>query len=159
MKHIKDNHYHHFQYLCDYFAREIKFGFSGDPMRYTTYELDLQMVCPPIRKYVSGVVAANLQDADWIVEITFDDVKAMFDPVVEQIIGLIRGQIANSKSAIKSMFLVGGFAESAYLRACIEHNFVGLFTEIACPTEPVAAVVRGAAYYGKWGGENPPLPV
>lgn len=41
------------------------------------------------------------------------------------------------------MFLIGEFADSAYLCACLEQNFAGLFAEIKCPPKPVAAVVQG----------------
>src|SRR5262245_2742359 len=78
MERFKQENYHHYQYLCEYFARKVKFGFTGDRTKYATYELDLLMVCQPIRRYVEGPKAAELDEVDWIVEFDFDDVKAMF---------------------------------------------------------------------------------
>ncbi|CAG8517881.1 3849_t:CDS:2 [Ambispora leptoticha] len=56
-----------------------------------------------------------MDEDDWLIEITFDDVKEMFDPVVKCIIDLIEQQLEESKRdlLVKSGTLFGGNAKVA----------------------------------------------
>ena len=45
-----------------------------------------------------------------------EDVLAIFEPVVKEIISLIDGQIAATKADVKAVLLVGGFGQSTFLR-------------------------------------------
>jgi len=72
----------------------------------------------------------------------------MFDPVVENIVRLIRNQLSASDQACSAIFLVGGFAESPYLEASIKQAFCLQVPIIIVPQNPITAVVRGATYYG-----------
>ncbi|KAF3190749.1 hypothetical protein TWF788_008271 [Orbilia oligospora] len=60
-------------------------------------------------------------------ELTHDELKGCFDPIMEQIIELIQGQIdaiCGTGSVPKYVFLVGGFGESDYLMSRLSaHNF------------------------------------
>ena len=47
---------------------------------------------------------------------TGSEVKSIFEPVVNEVLGLVMGQVAASPSAVKAVLLVGGFGQSAYLR-------------------------------------------
>ncbi len=51
--------------------------------------------------------------------VTGPEVKKIFEPVVQEVIALISGQIKATKTTIKAVLLVGGFGQSAYLRDCI----------------------------------------
>ena len=44
----------------------------------------------------------NIKD-DWILEIKYEDVREMFDPVIEKVIRLIRNQLACSKETCSAM--------------------------------------------------------
>ena len=44
------------------------------------------------------------------------DVAAVFDPVVQDVITLVLGQINAVKAPVSKILLVGGFGQSAYLR-------------------------------------------
>lgn len=46
-------------------------------------------------------------------------VKTIFDPVVDEVLKLVMGQINASKNPIKAVLMVGGFGQNAYLRDCI----------------------------------------
>ena len=48
--------------------------------------------------------------------ITGADVKHIFEPVVQEVIALVLGQITTAKKVVKAVLLVGGFGQSAYLR-------------------------------------------
>ena len=50
------------------------------------------------------------------------DVKAIFEPVVEEVLRLVTGQINDAKRPIKAGVLVGGFGQSAYLRDAIRNR-------------------------------------
>ena len=51
--------------------------------------------------------------------LTGGQVRTIFDPVVKQIIDLVKGQILSTKTPVKAILLVGGFGQNAYLRDCI----------------------------------------
>ena len=44
------------------------------------------------------------------------DLRAVFEPILEEILKLVVNQIKASKETIKAVLLVGGFGQSAYLR-------------------------------------------
>jgi molecular chaperone DnaK (HSP70) len=81
----------------------------------------------------------------WIIKITFDDVKKMFDQVINKIIKLIRGQF-DKDNTCSIMFLVGGFSESKYLQKRIREEFNE--KQILTPPRPIIAVANGAVSYG-----------
>ena len=68
----------------------------------------------------------------------------MFDPIVKQIIQLIREQL-NYSNSCSTIFLVGGLSESGYLQTRIKQEFQ---QEIMVPVEPLSAVASGALRYG-----------
>src|SRR5437764_7220168 len=84
----------------------VKLLFTVNKDDYKTFELDLDEVCPVIKQYVSNNKKEQLEDDEWIVELKFENVKRMFDPVVKRIIKLIRDQLDHS-DAVSAMFLVG----------------------------------------------------
>jgi hypothetical protein len=58
-----------------------------------------------------------------LIEIDYENVKAIFDPVVNRIIKLIYSQLSNTREECSAMFLVGGFNESEYLQKVIKQEF------------------------------------
>ena len=44
----------------------------------------------------------------------------MFEPVLEEVVRLVTGQIKASKKKVKAVIMVGGFSENAYLINAIE---------------------------------------
>ncbi|CAG8453450.1 12515_t:CDS:2 [Cetraspora pellucida] len=140
---LHENHYGQLQYMVQEFCRRVKLPFTGNKKDFKTFELDIEEVCPVLKQYVSETTKIKLDKDDWIIDLEFEDVKAMFDPVVGKIIRLISGQLnaGASSGTCAAMFLVGGFSESKYLQARIKQEFGGQSTDIA-------AIVRGAVDYG-----------
>ncbi len=50
------------------------------------------------------------------------EVKAIFEPVVKEVLNLVTGQIRAAKRHVKAVILVGGFGENAYLRDAIRQE-------------------------------------
>ncbi|KAH7445618.1 hypothetical protein KP509_01G017900 [Ceratopteris richardii] len=69
------------------------------------------------------------------------DFTEIFDPEVRKIIDLIEQQIRD----VKILMIVGGFANSAYLKKKIRDAFKGRVKEIIIPLDPGRAICRGAA--------------
>ncbi|CAG8787878.1 1385_t:CDS:1, partial [Acaulospora morrowiae] len=90
----------------------------------------------------------QMEEAEWIVELDFQSVREMFDPVVNKIIELIRRQLASTERKCSAMFLVGGFSESQYVQSQVRRHFATQVPIIAVPRHPIAAIVRGALEYG-----------
>ncbi|KAK6495774.1 hypothetical protein TWF481_002820 [Arthrobotrys musiformis] len=86
-------------------------------------------------------------------ELTHDGLKECFDPIVEQIIELIQGQIDavyDTGPIPKYVFLVGGFGESDYLISRLSAHKFGKAgqVEIISPDDAWSAVSRGAVLRG-----------
>ncbi|CAJ0842346.1 17983_t:CDS:2 [Entrophospora sp. SA101] len=147
MSDFKENHYDEYQYLIHhFFCPEIKFGFDGDSFDAT--DLDIGRFCPALKDYITKDISDKLRKEDWLLEITYEDVLAMFDPVVNRIICLIRNQLTASKEKCSALFLAGGFSESPYLISKIKNAFGSTVSIISVPQNPISAVVRGGVIYG-----------
>lgn len=71
----------------------------------------------------------------------------LFESVTPLIVAHLVNILAQpSLHGIKLLFLVGGFAESALLQACIEKALSGV--QVVIPNRPGVAVVNGAVLYG-----------
>jgi molecular chaperone DnaK (HSP70) len=68
-------------------------------------------------------------------EISIEDMKAIFDPVVDKIIHLIREQLKAAPQC-DFVFLVGGFAQSPYLTERVKAAFPDRSNKILSPPEP-----------------------
>ncbi|KAJ7223079.1 actin-like ATPase domain-containing protein [Mycena pura] len=73
--------------------------------------------------------------------------EAVFDPVVNEVLGLISKQLAVLPN-IDALLLVGGFSGSAYLKKRIEEQFSARIPMLARPPDSDTATLRGAARYG-----------
>lgn len=76
-------------------------------------------------------------------EITCEEMQAIFDPVVEQNLELISDQLKQVGS-VKVLVVVGGFAGSRYLVDNIKRRFTGRVAQIISPPNPGSAVCQGA---------------
>ncbi|KAI8997651.1 hypothetical protein BDB01DRAFT_771832 [Pilobolus umbonatus] len=71
----------------------------------------------------------------------------VFEPVICQVLDLIRVQLAQSPD-LEAIFLVGGFGQSNYLFKRVEDEFSSQVGMIGVPPRGELAVVRGAVYFG-----------
>jgi molecular chaperone DnaK (HSP70) len=145
---FRDNDYGQMQYLIQEFCRLGKIPFTGEDPDFS-YELDINSF-PTLKQYVTDEnVREALEDDEWIIEINFDDMKSIFEPVVQRILHLITAQLDNTQESCSAMFLVGGFSESKYLQQKIRDRFNHQVNDnISVPIHPMAAIARGAALYG-----------
>lgn len=86
-------------------------------------------------------------------ELTHEDLKLCFDPIVDQIVDLIQGQVdavCDTGASVKYIFLVGGFGESDYLlHRLTEFKWAKAGQiEILNPYDAWSAVSRGAVLRG-----------
>lgn len=86
-----------------------------------------------------------MEELEWVIELTSEEVKNMFDPIIARIIRLIRGQL-NLNSDCSAIILVGGFSESKYLQKRIKQEFNHQVKSISVPIHPMLAVVKGGNY-------------
>jgi hypothetical protein len=145
---LKDNHYGQMQYMIQEFGRHAKIPFTGDKSEFTSYEIDLEDIVPVVMQYVTEEVQEKMEENDWVIEFGYDDIKSMFDPIIDRIIEMIRMQLANTQGTCSAMFLVGGFSQSKYLQKRIKQEFQHRVKNISVPLHPIAAISRGAALYG-----------
>ncbi len=144
---FKREHYGSLQKLIyKFFCPEVKLPFNDE--EFETIELDLEAHCPALIPYIGGRIRDKLEDEDWVIDLKFEDVKKMFDPSINKIVDLINAQIYQverlpRRRRIKTMFLVGGFSESAYLFKRIKGIFMNRIPKIITPPQPIAAVAKG----------------
>ncbi|CAG8460451.1 1245_t:CDS:2 [Paraglomus brasilianum] len=148
LKKLNELHYGQLQYLVQHFCSRVKFSFNGNPATYKPRSIDIESTCPAAMDYVTGALADAMDAAEWEIELSFEDVKRMFDPVVNRILELIQAQLVASNGQCQAIFMVGGFAENQYLQNRVKDTFSSQVRIIAVPRHPIAAVSRGALAYG-----------
>ncbi|CAG8608555.1 2690_t:CDS:2 [Funneliformis caledonium] len=144
---LKRNHYSSIQYMVQEFCRRVKIPFTGQKNEFQCYEIDLEEY-PLLKVLVEGKEKRLLEKDDWLIYIEFNDVKTMFDPIVEDIIKLMTEQLKNNDKKCSAIMLVGGFGESRYLQDRIRKEFNKTVPNISVPTQPIIAVVKGAVQFG-----------
>ncbi|PKC65707.1 actin-like ATPase domain-containing protein [Rhizophagus irregularis] len=144
---FSDKHYGQLQYLVQEFCQNVKLPFNGNDPNFN-YEIDLEEAAPALLQYVTGSEKDLIEEKEWMIILDFNTIKSLFDPIVDRIIKMIRTQLDNSKNC-SAIFLVGGFGQSKYLQKRVEEEFSRSVDNISIPNQPIAAVVRGAAIYGK----------
>lgn len=73
--------------------------------------------------------------------------QVIFEPVVQEVIKLVKDQISSSKVPIKAVLLVGGFGASHYLKERLRNAIDGKI-KIMQPPNAWLAVVQGAVMKG-----------
>ncbi|CAI2174174.1 6280_t:CDS:2 [Funneliformis geosporum] len=144
---VIDKHYHQLQYMVQEFCRQVKIKFTGIKSEFVPVNLELDELCPVLEKYCKGEYLNRMEQDDWSIRLNFEDVKAMFDPVIERIIRLINNQLRSNNNC-SALIMVGGFSESKYLQSRIKQEFSTKVKIISIPPQPVTAIVKGAVEYG-----------
>jgi Ethanolamine utilization protein EutJ (predicted chaperonin) len=75
------------------------------------------------------------------------EMHAIFEPVIEKIIELVRGQIRATNKPIRAILLVGGFGQNNYLKERLRATF-GQSMDVLQPPNAWTAIVRGAVMMG-----------
>ncbi|GJJ71780.1 hypothetical protein EMPS_04137 [Entomortierella parvispora] len=132
--------------LATAFAYQLKPNFKGDN------DLRLQL---PWNLFFSGLknpARFDIHEGKMLFRAS-ELREKVFDPVVSQVLELIRSQLdkaraQNRAKKMSAIFLVGGFASSAYLQSRVRSEFENMAKKIAAPNRPEMAVVYGAVYAG-----------
>ncbi|KAJ3017189.1 hypothetical protein HKX48_003670 [Thoreauomyces humboldtii] len=81
--------------------------------------------------------------------IALQDMQTFFDPIVDQVLGLVEKQLERcTGKRCNKMFAVGGFSASQYLFDKLQHRFAHSFDSFACPSDPGSAILQGAVLSG-----------
>lgn len=81
--------------------------------------------------------------------ISQDDMATkIWDPIMKDIICLIKEQISMADEKVAAVVLVGGFGQNAYLRSRVREVIVSR-VRVLQPENGVTAVVKGAVIYGQ----------
>jgi hypothetical protein len=141
---MKNNHHDQLQYFVQEFCKCVKIPFTGIKEDFQEpIEFDLEEMLPAIQQYVKEEEKRKLEESEWLIEINFEDIKGMFDPVIDKIICLIRNQLDKSEKECPAIFLAGGFSESKYLQDKIRKEFGEIVPNISVPHHPITSVVKG----------------
>ena len=104
--------------------------------------------------YVNVPTVGNIEEAGVYggnFEITREEMRSLFDPIVEQIVDLIKVQVMTVSAGpqrVNSILLVGGFGESEYLFNKVSEWAGQYQIQVIQPRDPSTAIVRGAVMKG-----------
>ncbi|KAI6380277.1 hypothetical protein MCOR25_001704 [Pyricularia grisea] len=127
----------------------IKKGFSLVRAKKRPNRIPLKM-----RNVSAEAIASNHYDSDLdAVLLSTDDIKSLFDPVIDNITGLLSDQITKVEEDVKGkkmkVILVGGFASSPYLCERLEVFLEGRNARLVTPMKDAwSAIARGAVIRG-----------
>ncbi|KAF8421674.1 hypothetical protein EV426DRAFT_565316 [Tirmania nivea] len=92
---------------------------------------------------------------DGFLEITREEMRGVFNPVIQEILQLVREQIntvgLGSQDSVSTILLVGGFGSSPYLKKQLSDNIAATYQntiKVLQPPNIWSAVVRGAVICG-----------
>ncbi|KAG9304704.1 hypothetical protein G9A89_016183 [Geosiphon pyriformis] len=149
IRHLQDKHYSQLQYLIqEFFVRRVKTVFTGKPSEFSPIILDIEDYCPAAIQYVTPQIRAQMEEAQWQISLEYETVKAMFDPIIDNILTLIDNQIKSSSQPPQGIFLVGGFGNSIYVYNKVQERFGNQNTFVCVAHQPITAIVRGAVLVG-----------
>ncbi|MCJ1376934.1 hypothetical protein MMC17_000024 [Xylographa soralifera] len=106
------------------------------------------------RFYVNIPTIGNIEDAGVYggnFEITREEMRSLFDPIIEQVLALIRAQVmaaSTGSQSVNCILLVGGFGESEYLYNRTFTWASQYDIQVIQPREASTAIVRGAVMKG-----------
>ncbi|CAG8602080.1 11260_t:CDS:2 [Funneliformis mosseae] len=146
---IKKNHKSFIQYMVQEFCRRVKIPFTGRKVDFKDYKIELDDY-PWIKDIIEGEEKRSLRNNDWSITVRFNDVKKMFDPIINEIIDLIRDQLEKDHAKCSAIMFVGGFGESKYLLYKIRREFSNVvpISMINEAPKPIVAVVKGGVQFG-----------
>ena len=97
-------------------------------------------VSPSITRIIETCIVPGLEDNVNLgirknkITLAGAEVRAIFEPVLKEVVSLVTGQIKASKKSVKAVIMVGGFSENAYLINVITHGVKQYNVEIMqCP--------------------------
>ncbi|KAL8381331.1 hypothetical protein RB595_005542 [Gaeumannomyces hyphopodioides] len=81
-------------------------------------------------------------------EVPRKDMVDIFEPIIGEILGLIRRQVEGAGSGVRAVLMAGGFAESSYLCSRVRDHVGREGIAVLWSESPWTAVMRGAAMKG-----------
>ncbi|GBC02377.1 hypothetical protein RclHR1_00460015 [Rhizophagus clarus] len=145
---VKENRPCQLQYMLQIFFRLYKINFTGIQSEFNTIKFDLKAHQSALAQYCNEEHHDKIEEAEWCFELKFDDVKRIFDPVIERIIQLIDSQLRLCNDNCFALLLTGEFGKSKYLQLRIKNEFRSRVRIISRPPYSVTAIIRGAVLYG-----------
>ncbi|PKC63052.1 hypothetical protein RhiirA1_538040 [Rhizophagus irregularis] len=145
---VKENHYDQLQYMLKEFYRKVKMDFTGIQSEFHPIDLELDELCPALIQYCDEKYLDNMRKVEWNIKLKFEDIKSMFDPIIEKILKLIDRSNNNNCNLL---LLIGILSESKYLKLRINQEFNNKIPIIYVPPNPITSIMEGAVQYGlKW---------
>ncbi|CAB5352014.1 unnamed protein product [Rhizophagus irregularis] len=123
-------------------------NFTGIQSDFDTVKFDSKAHQPFLAQYCNEEYNINKKGIGWSFELKFEDIKAIFDPIIEKIIQLIDSQLRLCDDNCFALSLVGELGKSKYLQSRIKKEFNTRVRLISRPPYSVTAIMRGAVLYG-----------
>ncbi|PKK65892.1 hypothetical protein RhiirC2_853280 [Rhizophagus irregularis] len=137
--------YQEFQSLVHFSSSDL-YSFLG--RNAESFGIIVKEYAPSLVKYVSNDVRKIMEENNWVINVEYNDIKKMFDLIIDRIIRLIHIQISNSQETCSGIFLVGGFSENKYLQERIKQEFHHKVNTISVPYSPITVIADGAVIHG-----------
>lgn len=82
-----------------------------------------------------------MKKVEWNIKLNFDDIKSMFDPIIEKILKLI--ERSNNNNNCTALLLIGILSESKYFQLRIKQEFNNKIPIIYTPPNPITSIMEG----------------
>ncbi|RGB29467.1 hypothetical protein C1646_713506 [Rhizophagus diaphanus] len=148
INYVKENRPDQIQYMVQVFFRLYKINFTGIQSEFNTVKFDSKAHRTALALYCNEECHNNKKGIEWSFELKFEDIKAIFDPIIDKIIQLIDSQLRLCDDNCFALSLVGDFGKSNYLQSRIKKEFNTRVRLISRPPYSVTAIMRGAVLYG-----------
>ncbi|MEU7874369.1 Hsp70 family protein [Dactylosporangium sp. NPDC049140] len=131
--------------ILDNWERDKRFF---DPSRGAPFNLPLPVKLYQLLSQEGRLsrFAASQQGIEEPIVLSNAEVKAAFDEVVEPILALVDEHLVRVAGQLDHVFLVGGFAQSPYLRSRLTQHLAGR-AAVQVPPNPASAVLAGAVHF------------
>ncbi|CAB4437313.1 unnamed protein product [Rhizophagus irregularis] len=147
--------YQEFQNLVRFCSIKM-YSFLGSNAE--SFEINVRHCAPSLEQYVSKDIRKIMEKNNWVINVEYNDIKKMFDLIIDRIIRLIHIQISNSQETCLGIFLVGGFSEEKYLQERIKQEFQHKMKAISVPLVPLRVLdyTYGIQFNSDWKNTDPP---
>lgn len=101
-------------------------------------------LCPALIQYCDEKYLDNMRKVEWNIKLKFEDIKSMFDPIIEKILKLIDRSNNNNCNLL---LLIGILSESKYLKLRINQEFNNKIPITYVPPNPITSIMEGGKHY------------
>ncbi|XP_066285858.1 heat shock 70 kDa protein 12A-like [Branchiostoma lanceolatum] len=137
------------QLMADFEMRKRSAADASVHLNYNFVSFLKRTSSQNITDIVSNSNVEGVRFSNGLLRMSKEVMHSLFQPVLDQITIHIQSLLANPKLNIKTIFLVGGFADSPLLKTAVVDRVSNSEVRVLVPEEASLAVIKGAVLFGR----------